>query len=78
MGSRAKGRTGKRPLVVWSLLPWSHYWNPNLGSIDIVSWPLESDGHRRSSREGSMMGGRWTRAPTLGTYSQSIIENVLR
>jgi hypothetical protein len=66
-----EGHTGKRPLVAWSFLPGSDYWDTNLGSIDIVIRSFKSsDGHRRSSRQSHMMGRGRTRESTLGTYCQ--------
>jgi len=71
--------TSKRPLVAWSFLSRSHYWNTNSGSIDIIAGTFEgSDGHRRSPRESDMMRRGRTRESTLGTYCQFQVGNVLK
>jgi hypothetical protein len=57
--------------VAWSFLSRGHYWDTNLGSIDVIIGAFKgSDGHRRSSRESNMMGRGRTRESTLGTYCQ--------
>ena len=64
--------TSKRPLMARSLLPGCDYGDTNLGSIDIMVWPLEvANRHGRSSRQSDMMGGGRSRSSTLGTCCQS-------